>query len=50
MGCVVWFPSVVRELNTHVGVFAAEHIPEMSFVGVYAGEYLSDAEGEARGS
>ena len=33
-----------------IGIFAGpKRIPGMSFVGVYAGEYLTDEEGEKRG-
>ncbi|THH28652.1 hypothetical protein EUX98_g5534 [Antrodiella citrinella] len=32
------------------GIFATKPIPAMSFVGIYAGEYLTDSEGEMRGS
>ena len=33
-----------------IGIFAGpKKIPGMSFVGVYAGEYLTDEEGEKRG-
>ncbi|PVG00089.1 SET domain-containing protein [Serendipita vermifera] len=35
--------------KTGWGVFAGENIPSGSFLGVYAGELLLDAEGEARG-
>lgn len=31
------------------GIFAAQNIPPKTFVGIYAGEYLTDDEGEERG-
>ncbi|KAI0085131.1 hypothetical protein BDY19DRAFT_1076687 [Irpex rosettiformis] len=31
------------------GVFAAEHIPAKTFVGIYSGEFITDVEGETRG-
>ncbi|KAJ3522364.1 hypothetical protein NM688_g8883 [Phlebia brevispora] len=31
------------------GIFAADRIPANTFVGIYAGEYLTDAEGNERG-
>jgi hypothetical protein len=35
--------------HSHEGVFAGENIPKGSFLGVYAGELLLDAEGDVRG-
>lgn len=32
------------------GIFAAQDIPENTFVGIYAGEYLTDDVAEERGS
>lgn len=32
------------------GVFAAEYIPTGSFIGLYSGELLLDAEAELRGA
>ena len=31
------------------GIFAVEHIPAYTYVGIYAGEYLTDQEGHQRG-
>ena len=31
------------------GVFAGEHISANTFIGIYAGEFLTDAEGDRRG-
>lgn len=31
------------------GIFAGERIPANTYIGVYAGEYLTDTEGDKRG-
>ena len=39
-----------RALNIWLGVFAGpRRIPKNSYIGVYAGELLTEAEGEKRG-
>ncbi|KAI0779687.1 SET domain-containing protein [Fomes fomentarius] len=41
--------SIQKTPNKGWGIFAGSKIPANSYVGVYAGEYLLDADGEARG-
>lgn len=39
----------VKALQYGVGVFAGERIHANTFIGIYAGEFLTDEEGERRG-
>ena len=50
MGYVRKYIRSTVYLTRHIGVFAGrQKIPKGSFIGVYAGELLTENEGEARG-
>lgn len=50
MGYVRKYIRSTVHFTRHIGVFAGrQKIPKGSFIGVYAGELLTENEGEARG-
>jgi hypothetical protein len=49
-GVCLYIPSFYDSLTHHIGIFAGrQKIPQGSFIGVYAGELLTENEGEERG-
>lgn len=42
--------DVPAGLTLHIGIFAGERIPAHTFIGIYAGEYLTNDEGHVRGT
>ncbi|KAI0690092.1 hypothetical protein BC835DRAFT_1281601 [Cytidiella melzeri] len=42
--------NIEKTIDKGWGIFAAERIPARTYIGVYSGEFITDTEGEARGS
>ncbi|KAH8080289.1 SET domain-containing protein [Cristinia sonorae] len=42
--------NIQKTANKGWGIFAAQYIPAHTFLGIYSGEYVTDREGEHRGS